>query len=412
MIRNVLCCKKTSSRTNNNPPSPTSDSDVDDIASAQEPSSLSNNNSFGMMPHDPRLWGMSIRQMYEFAVEIYGSPMNILVSAAEVIMYFNENGQEADGRNIPHEHDNLSIYDVVDQYVKPRTKGTGLSLAVLLNKDDTQPTKAADLFLSHSWAEKFSYLVALLCLECFDAKILKDGPFPKEVEERGTAEGRFGRKLDTVTRGGINLEPYIKLLLWQGKEMPHPDTVVWFCAFAINQNAAIGDELGDSIMESPFAQVLKDVPRMLVIYNQGVDLYSRVWCVLEMYIGVKRKNQNSDFIVNSVGLGPTRAFMSKEWVETHYMAEVASLRDKLKSIDFENLDEMVALASGPDYGLKFARGFCEENPTDVRNANASVESDKKMIMIEIEGYINDVNEAVNVMRQEAMATTMLGLLDG
>jgi len=415
MIRHLSCCsKKASSRTTNTLPSPISDSDAVDINSAQKPSSRTNTNSSGMMPHDPKHWGMSIRQMYEFAIEIYGSPMNILVSAAEVMMYFQENGPEADGRNLPHEHDNLSIYDVVNQYVKPRTKGTGLSLAVLLNKDNEQQptTKAADLFLSHSWAEKFSYLVALLCLECFDAKILKEGPFPEEVEERGTAEGRFGRELDTVFRGGINLEPFIKLLLWQGKEMPHPDTVVWFCAFAINQNASIGDELGGSIMESPFAQVLKDVPRMLVVYNQGLDLYSRVWCVLEMYIGVKRRNEDSDFIVNFAGLSSAGSFMSKQWVEAHYEAEVASLRQELESISYENMDKQMALASGPSYGLKFAKGFCEKNPTDVRNADASVESDKEMIMNEIEVYIDDVNEGVKAMRQDAMAFTMLALLDG
>eukprot|EP00657_Telonema_sp_P-1_P011936 TRINITY_DN7800_c0_g1_i1.p2 TRINITY_DN7800_c0_g1~~TRINITY_DN7800_c0_g1_i1.p2 ORF type:complete len:109 (-),score=34.77 TRINITY_DN7800_c0_g1_i1:123-449(-) len=53
----------------------------------------------------------------------------------------------------------MKMYDVVDQLVKPRTKGTGLGYALYLNQ---QHPLHAKVMVSHAWGEKYQEFISAL----------------------------------------------------------------------------------------------------------------------------------------------------------------------------------------------------------------------------------------------------------
>lgn len=155
-----------------------------------------------------------------------------------------------------------SIRDFVTKFVEPMTRGKGMGIALLLNAD--APLEV-NLMISHCWDEN--------------------------------ALGFF----DDLESNALESE------------------VMFICFFSLYQNEdgwgpSIAEQLGTDIRAGPFAQVIKsflpacgtlaaiaddeddasrdhdedDAPptfrgRMLVVTNREVPLYSRLWCVWEVY---------------------------------------------------------------------------------------------------------------------------------
>merc|ERR1712039_626834 len=127
--------------------------------------------------------------------------------------------------------------------VKPMTSGTGMGLAMLLNKDSP---KEINLMVSHAWSEN---------------------------------AGRF-------------LEDLAKHML--------DEEVAFICAFALYQETGsdIQAQLGSELALGPFAAVIHKLSekggRMLVVPNEelrecGQGLYSRMWCVWEVFVARSMK---------------------------------------------------------------------------------------------------------------------------
>ena len=62
----------------------------------------------------------------------------------------------------------------------------------------------------------------------------------------------------------------------------------WICAFAIYQpedmsELTIAKQLGSDPCRGPFTSVLKAADVMLCIVTSSCDIYTRMWCVFEMY---------------------------------------------------------------------------------------------------------------------------------
>lgn len=93
----------------------------------------------GKMPNDPKLWGISLRQLRHLR---------------SAILHFFKN---ADG-NILDPH----MYDINNGVVKPWTKDLSLSLSVLYNRLLPDGGRPANIFISHSWCESFLSLLATL----------------------------------------------------------------------------------------------------------------------------------------------------------------------------------------------------------------------------------------------------------
>jgi len=127
----------------------------------------------------------------------------------------------------------MSMHDVVNM-IKLMTKGTGMGYALFLNS--YKPLRAKQM-VSHAWGERYSDFV----------NALKDqadtGPF-------------------------------------------------WVCAFAIYQNEDIPNltitkQLGNDFLRGPFATVLKQATGMIAVFTPAADIYTRLWCVFEMFVAVQ-----------------------------------------------------------------------------------------------------------------------------
>lgn len=139
-----------------------------------------------------------------------------------------------------------TIRDFVEKFVKPRTKGTGMGLALTLNAAQPQ---AVTLMVSHAWDEN------------------------------------AGRFFD-------DLEAHVK-----------EHEVVFLCFLALYQcedgaGPSISQQLGSDIHAGPFFEVIESLQpartfgsargRMLVMTNEECALYTRLWCIWEAYVAATR----------------------------------------------------------------------------------------------------------------------------
>eukprot|EP00931_Biecheleriopsis_adriatica_P088004 TRINITY_DN62403_c0_g1_i1.p1 TRINITY_DN62403_c0_g1~~TRINITY_DN62403_c0_g1_i1.p1 ORF type:complete len:520 (+),score=108.73 TRINITY_DN62403_c0_g1_i1:36-1595(+) len=137
----------------------------------------------------------------------------------------------------PQWHEDHTIADSVELFVKPMTADTGVGLSLLLNRDDPQRVSC---MISHAWCENAS---------------------------------RFFDDLECQL---------------------HDHEVSFICAFALHQGSFedISAQLGPSLTDGPFASVIANIAdaggRMLVVPNEelkenGQGLYSRMWCDWEIF---------------------------------------------------------------------------------------------------------------------------------
>ena len=92
------------------------------------------------MPADPSLYGLRVRQLFDFGSEVYGSPEKLCAALPD------ETPEVAFMVGMKSYDHVTTMRSVVADHVKPKTAGTGLSLAVLLNQDN--PLRAHH-FVSH-----------------------------------------------------------------------------------------------------------------------------------------------------------------------------------------------------------------------------------------------------------------------
>eukprot|EP00408_Alexandrium_pacificum_P060950 CAMPEP_0171157134 /NCGR_PEP_ID=MMETSP0790-20130122/1806_1 /TAXON_ID=2925 /ORGANISM="Alexandrium catenella, Strain OF101" /LENGTH=322 /DNA_ID=CAMNT_0011621469 /DNA_START=121 /DNA_END=1091 /DNA_ORIENTATION=+ len=120
-----------------------------------------------------------------------------------------------------------NAYKVVNELVKPRTEALGCSWALMANPDGVEVTH----FVTHAWAEGVK-------------------SFCRSV-------------LAKITDGGI-----------------------WICFLANPQTWTsddLGQLLGVNAFQSPFFIALLKATTVLVVRNDRVNLYTRLWCVFELW---------------------------------------------------------------------------------------------------------------------------------
>lgn len=335
---------------------------------------------FVKMPGDPQHWGMTIQQIFDFGVEVFGSSKAIIEIGNEVVIA-GQTGQNMRDMSGPR---GLSMYDVVTQYVKPKTKVANLSLAVFMNQD--APLRAT-VFLSHSWAEKFAYFVLALCGSCFSDASFEDLGVSRE-----------------------QVIPIFETLLGWTDGYPSPDTVIWVCAFAINQNANIQGELGTTILESPFAKVLLASQRVIVLFNLSMDLYTRVWCVLEGYLAAKKLNDDPTFTILPVGIQGAGQAFDKRWITDNFPDEYVVVKQLLDEKQLQ-----IKRGEKPDLNVEqvtaWAKKYVAENPLYVKDAQASVQKDREDIMNVIRPMMDEVDQLVQEMRIKKMSANVMQIMN-
>jgi len=132
----------------------------------------------------------------------------------------------------------INLYDVVDNFVKPWTEGTGSSVALLYNSEPAP----AEAMLSHAWAGGIMEVYRM---------------FTRAV---------FLNELELETR-------------------------VFYCGFSLYQpqdGHPDGLSIDEQLAQDPFAQIINVKPKsgMFVIHTTLAEVYVRMWCVFEADAGV------------------------------------------------------------------------------------------------------------------------------
>mmetsp|Transcript_51873 Transcript_51873/g.117421 ORF Transcript_51873/g.117421 Transcript_51873/m.117421 type:complete len:142 (+) Transcript_51873:2-427(+) len=141
-----------------------------------------------------------------------------------------------------------------------------------------------------------------------------------------------------------------------------------------------------------------------------MDLYTRVWCVLEMYIAAK-KMKDEELQLDFVGMSTKAMTFDSDWLEEQFPNDFKDC----KSFWCDNLsmeDQQMQATLVEKWGRKFADAFIKDNPLDVRNANASVQKDKELIMDAIGDLVEEVNTYISTMRVNYLSRCLPVVLDG
>ena len=161
---------------------------------------------------DPCEWSLSVKEWKELINKFKATPTWMALVKARGESY------------------NICLRDVVDHFIKPLTKGTGSSLALLVNsRYEHEP---AHCMISHSWDASVDETY-----EAIDASILDD-------------------------------------------------VHIFFCAFSLYQNGADHPDaltIGEQLTLDPFGSIIKSKPSegMYVIFTTLADVYDRIWVVYE-----------------------------------------------------------------------------------------------------------------------------------
>lgn len=193
-------------------------------------------------------WAMSLRQL------------NRIVDEFDATRCF----WELKARNDPRKEGRryVNLYDINKHFVIPWTKGTGNSIALLMNSESPLP---AQLMISHAWAE--------------------------DVEEFLVALNSFFRE--------HNLDRNV---------------AIWVCTFAQYQ-ANDGPTVAEQVAREPFKTVIHSPSvrtlGMCVVHTTCCEVYQRLWCVHE--------------IDEALGLGlEVRPGFSPEYLSDNLMQTVAN----------------------------------------------------------------------------------------
>jgi len=198
----------------------------------------------------------------------------------------------------------VSMYDVKDHFVVPWTKGTGNSIALLMNPNVEKPEPTA-LMLSHAW-------------------------------------------------GGSVLETYNCLQSLCNHEGVLSTTSIFFCVFSMYQpedspdSALHGLLISEQLKLDPFAAIIKSKPRhgMYVLHTTTLEVYSRMWTVHEVDEGKSAEIQISGlFDVYQWTLEKLRAQKDIKTKESECQPEDQKmLTEKIEARKggFDRLDHVIA----------------------------------------------------------------------
>ena len=173
-----------------------------------------------------------------------------------------------------HPHYNIDKYlmrDFVRDIVVPITDGTGLSYALLRNRQS--PLKAEIMVSVSCHLDKAHYLTSSTDhLHVF----LPNRTFYCHVFWLFS----LGPSLFIQHAWDESIQQFVEAIERSKEKGPF-----WVCACSIYQNnnpakgVTIGQQLGTDPEYGPFATVLKEVDLMLAVLTDGCDIYTRLWYV-------------------------------------------------------------------------------------------------------------------------------------
>jgi len=192
-------------------------------------------------------------------------------------------------REFGDEYDQKNMYDVVERVVKPACAKKGKPYALIVNDQTPFPDVVPFVFITHAWAENFK---------------------------------RFVRSVVSIMK-----------VLQEHYSAENPDEAedlhIWICAFALEQSddpTKIVDQLGTDPSKAPFTKALRKAAHYVMVRNLETDIYSRIWCVWEIYCALEFGLLSSDKFRIA---GPSKSFMAANCPDFHiHMAHAHDPNDK------------------------------------------------------------------------------------
>lgn len=187
----------------------------------------------------------------------------------------------------------FNMYDVAKHIIKPATQGKGMGYSLMKNQD--KPLKA-NIMISHAWSEDYE-------------------SFIQAIEDSGET-GPF-----------------------------------WVCAFAIYQpedipELTIEKQLGEDPKRGPFTVVLSQASKMLGIVTRSCDIYTRLWCVYEIYVAIsynvpinivytseKQGDKTLGTVYLNAGLELSNVAIATEKAHCGFERDAEMIRNEVKSLE-------------------------------------------------------------------------------
>ncbi|GFH50363.1 hypothetical protein CTEN210_06839 [Chaetoceros tenuissimus] len=166
--------------------------------------------------------------------------------------------------------ENATLYDVNDYITKPFTEHSKKSFVETL--PSTKGTQPPRWFVSHYWGETFLHTLA--CLE----QMVKDFEIndPDYNHNVSRVRARGGEMVYNDSADDFDPDA-------SGGGMTE-DTPIWICAFANNQHD-LQSEITSNPADSAFAKAMNIANfRVISILDVKNQVYSRLWCMYELYL--------------------------------------------------------------------------------------------------------------------------------
>lgn len=185
-----------------------------------------------------------------------------------------------------------TMRDIVETFITRKCQRTKKSYALYLNSAG----RKVDAFVTHCWDEPFHDFVQSIVAVC-------------------------------------------------GPEFHDPN--LWICAFALVQGDrnTIEQQLNTELDKSPFVLALKHAKQFVVVRNEVTDLYTRIWCVCELFyannLGFFKKEQGDrNLSVRVAGsdkfqhaTSSVREAMSTEPKDKKKILQLLESKDKVAYVD-------------------------------------------------------------------------------
>lgn len=236
-------------------------------------------------------------------------------------------------REEPSWHSTDNMYTFVNDFVIPWTQGTGISYALHMNQDDP---KEVNVLVSHAWGENVEDFFETLLRSTEDSDVLfvcalslyqaDDAAGPSIEEQLGhhPFESPFRQILTNIRLRGRSagwrsrwhswLSVLWVFLAYLALVIALLPIIVWDCVPLATRCAAWDEKrkwywralpvwpawtllplllLGSAVAARLWFPRVTYSGRMLVVPNHQVDIYSRLWCVYEIFVakslGIKVK---------------------------------------------------------------------------------------------------------------------------
>lgn len=200
--------------------------------------------------------------------------------------------------------------------------------------------------------------------------------------------------------------------------LPAYDNLVFWICFLANPQPWEWEDLAKLIgarpEQSPFARALEKTNEMIIVANRAESIYKRLWCVYEIWLGMKlhlsgRVAVPEENYLENVDVGP---ISSQSEAANHVASFLAEHQDKFNGCDFEGDWYSEGGTSYARLRFKTGGALCQNDFVSIREAQCSSEDDYKYIWGEVAEHVDEIDALVESIRKYGTFQGGSSVLDG